>query len=400
MTAILPGATIGFLGGGQLGRMTAMAARSMGYDVHVLDPDANCSARPLASRVITAPFSDVHAAVELARGCDVLTLEIEQIPAAALDAAAAHAPVRPGSAPVHIIQDRLRQKKWLRDQQFPVGDFREAQSADALASAVTKMGASIAKSCHGGYDGRGQVRIKAPNEAARAWQLLGGQECIVEQHLDIALELSVLVARRPGGEIIIYPASRNHHTHGVLTWAVIPAELPSTVLAGAAAIAPAIAEKLGIVGLLAVEFFCTTDGRLLVNELAPRPHNTFHHTERACGTSQFEQLVRAICDLPFGRTEVLTPAAMVNLLGEVWLQPTPPNVTGALDIPSSRLHLYGKSSAREGRKMGHLSANGRTAEEALERALAGYQTLSPETSAALELDAAIPMLRAFRASHS
>lgn len=400
MTPILPGATIGFLGGGQLGRMTAMAARSMGYDVHVLDPDANCSTRPLASRVITASFSDVDAAVELARGCDVLTLEIEQIPAAALDAAAVHAPVRPGSAPVYIIQDRLRQKKWLREQQFPVGDFREAHSADALVAAVNEMGASIAKSCHGGYDGRGQVRIKQASEGAQAWEILGGRQCIVEQHLDIALELSVLVARRPGGETIVYPASRNHHTHGVLTWAVIPAELPLSVLAGAAAIAPAIAEQLGIVGLLAVEFFYTGDGRLLVNELAPRPHNTFHHTERACGASQFEQLVRAICDLPFGSTEVSTPGAMINLLGEVWLQSKPPDIAGALAIPSSRLHLYGKTSAREGRKMGHLSSTGRNPEEALARALACYKTLSPGTAVPLELDNALPMLRAFGAKQS
>lgn len=398
MSAILPGATIGFLGGGQLGRMTAMAARSMGYDVHVLDPDANCSARPLASRVIAAPFTDVDAAVELARGCDVITLEIEQIPAAALEAAAQHAPVRPGSNAVYIIQDRLRQKKWLRDQKFPVGDFREAQSAEAVVAAVNAMGPSIAKSCHGGYDGRGQVRMKEASEGNRAWELLGKRECIVEQHLDIALELSVLVARRPGGENIVYSASRNHHTHGVLTWAVMPAELSPKILADAAAIAPAIAEGLGIVGLLAVEFFYTGDGRLLVNELAPRPHNTFHHTVRACDTSQFEQLVRAVCDLPFGSSDVLTPAAMINLLGEVWMQNSPPDIAGALSVPSSRLHLYGKASAREGRKMGHISSTGRTPEQALERVLQSYETMSPRTALPLKLNEALPMLHAYRAS--
>ncbi|MEO7361754.1 MAG: ATP-grasp domain-containing protein, partial [Gemmatimonadaceae bacterium] len=248
MTPILPGATIGFLGGGQLGRMTAMAARSMGYNVQVLDPDPNCSAGPIASRVITASFNDVDAAVELARGCDVVTLEIEQISKQALDAAAAHAPVRPGSAPVFIIQDRLRQKHWLREQKFPVGDFREAHSGSDIATAVTELGPSIAKSCHGGYDGRGQVRIKDASEGDRTWHLLGGNECIVEKHLDIALELSVLVARRPGGETVVYPASRNHHTHGVLTWAVFPAVLPDTVLKDAATLAPAIAERLGLVG--------------------------------------------------------------------------------------------------------------------------------------------------------
>lgn len=393
MTPILPGATIGFLGGGQLGRMTAFAARSMGYDIQVLDPDPNCAARAVASRVITAPFNDVAAAVELAKGCDVVTLEIEQIAGAALDAAAEHAPVRPGRAPVYIIQDRLRQKNWLRANKFPVGDFREARSGQDIADAVATMGASIAKSCHGGYDGRGQVRIKFASDGDKTWELLGGKECIVEQHLDIALELSVLVARRPGGETVVYPASRNHHTHGVLTWAVIPALLPATVLADAATLAQGIASQLEIVGLLAVEFFYTGDGRLLVNELAPRPHNTYHHSERACGASQFEQLVRAVCDLPFGSTEVLAPSAMINLLGEVWLQPDPPFVVRALEVPATRLHLYGKPSAREGRKMGHLTATGVTPDEALERVLTAYQQLSPTTAPALELHHAVPMLR-------
>ena len=397
MTPILPGATIGFLGGGQLGRMTALAARSMGYDIQVLDPDPNCAARALASKVITAQFNDVAAAVDLAKGCDVITLEIEQISAAALDAAAEHAPVRPGRAPVYIIQDRLRQKNWLRHNNFPVGDFREANSGQDISNAVTEMGASIAKSCHGGYDGRGQVRINTAADGEKTWELLGGKECIVEQHLDITLELSVLVARRPGGETIVYPASRNHHTHGVLTWAVIPAVLPAQVLNDAEALAPAIATSLGIVGLLAVEFFYTADGRLLINELAPRPHNTYHHTERACGASQFEQLVRAVCDLPFGSTEVIAPSAMINLLGEVWLQSEAPHITQTLAVPAIRLHLYGKTSAREGRKMGHLTATGATPEEALQRVLIGYERLSPATAHALELHRAVPMLRAHSA---
>ena len=399
MTPILPGATIGFLGGGQLGRMTAMAARSMGYDVHVLDPDANCATRPVASRVITAAFNDVEAAAELARGCDVVTLEIEQISKEALDAAAAHAPVRPGSAPVFIIQDRLRQKNWLREQHFPVGDFRDAHSGADIAEAVAAMGPSIAKSCHGGYDGRGQVRIRDAGEGERTWELLGGKECIVEQHLEIALELSVLVARRPGGETIVYPASRNHHTHGVLTWAVFPAVLPESVLQSAAKIASAIADRLGLVGLLAVEFFYTADGQLLVNELAPRPHNTYHHTERGCGASQFEQLVRAVCDLPFGSTDVLAPAAMINLLGEVWMQDTPPGIVAALEVPATRLHLYGKTSAREGRKMGHFTSTGRSPEEALQRVLTAYERLSPATAEGLELQLAVPMLLRYGADH-
>ena len=328
MTPILPGATIGFLGGGQLGRMAAMAARSMGYDVHVLDPDPYCPARPIASKTITASFTDVDAAVELARGCDVVTLEIEQISVAALDAAGTHAPVRPGSAPLFIIQDRLRQKNWLHSEHFPVGEFRAAHSAEDVSAALAALGPSIAKSCHGGYDGRGQVRFRRATDAAETWEKLGGETCIVEQMLTIDIELSVLVARRQNGESVAYPPSRNYHTHGVLTWAVTPASVPDELLQRATAIALDIADRIGIVGLLAVEFFCTTDGRLLVNELAPRPHNTYHHSERACATSQFEQLIRAVCDLPLGSTELLSPGAIVNLLGEVWLQPAVPRCHG------------------------------------------------------------------------
>ncbi|MEP6764759.1 MAG: 5-(carboxyamino)imidazole ribonucleotide synthase [Gemmatimonadaceae bacterium] len=375
MTPILPGATIGFLGGGQLGRMAAMAARSMGYDVHVLDPDPNCSARAIASKTITAAFNDVNAAIELARGCDVVTLEIEQISKVALDAAAQHAPVRPGSAPVYIIQDRIRQKRWLRDNKFPVGDFREANEAGDIEQAVLEMGASIAKSTHGGYDGRGQVRIADPSDGVMAWNTLGKRACLVEQMLPLFFELSVLVARRPGGEMVVYHASYNVHTRGVLTWAVTPALVDDNFLKQAAALAPAIAEKIGIVGLLAVEFFVTTDGRLLVNELAPRPHNTFHHSERAVTTSQFEQLVRAVCDLPLGSVDIVTPGAIINLLGEVWLQKTPPRFADSLNTTGSRLHLYGKPDAREGRKMGHISAIGSTSLHAIRGVLTSYNVL-------------------------
>ncbi len=378
--AILPGATIGFLGGGQLGRMTALAARSMGYDVHVLDPEAACATRPLASRVITAAFSDVDAAVDLASRCDVVTLEIEQIHPDVLDAAAAHAPVRPGRAPVFIIQERIRQKQWLAAQGFPLGAFVAAESADALADAVREYGACIAKSTHGGYDGRGQVRLRTPDQADAAWQSLGARTCLVEQLVDIDYEISVLVARRPSGHAAVYPPSRNHHTNGILTWSVAPALIDDRMAASAQALALAIAERLEIVGLLAVECFVTRDGTLLVNELAPRPHNTYHHSERGFATSQFEQLVRAICDLPLGSTALHAPSAIVNLLGDVWLHETPPNIPHALDVTGTRLHLYGKAGARAGRKMGHLSAVGESAQQALSRVLEGYRRLSPGTS--------------------
>lgn len=377
---ILPGATIGFLGGGQLGRMTALAARSMGYDIQVLDPERDCATRPVASRTITAPFTDVAAAIDLASQCDVVTLEIEQIHPDVLSAVAQHAPLRPGLDPVYIIQERLRQKQWLREQSFPLGAFVAADSADAIASAVREFGPCIAKSTQGGYDGRGQVRLSDEGQAGSAWTALGARTCVVEQRVDIDYELSVLVARRPSGEVAVYPASRNHHTSGILTWAVAPASISEAMEARAQALALAIAERIGIVGLLAVECFVTKAGELLVNELAPRPHNTYHHSERGFATSQFEQLVRAVCDVPLGSTALHAPSAIVNLLGDVWLHDTPPNITHALDVVGTRLHLYGKAGARVGRKMGHLSAVGRSSQDALNRVLESYRRLSPGTS--------------------
>ncbi len=385
MTPILPGATIGFLGGGQLGRMTAFAARSMGYDIHVLDPDATCATKAVASRTITAPFHDVEAAIALAKGCDVVTLEIEQIHPDVLDAVAAHTALRPGRAPVYIIQDRIRQKQWLQAQGFPLGAFVAATSAAEVADAIRLHGACIAKSTHGGYDGRGQVRLREPDQAADAWDAVGSRECLVEQMVAIDYEISVMVARRPNGEMAVYPPSRNHHTSGILTWAVIPAEISAAMTAQAQALAAAIAERIGIVGLLAVECFVTTDGTLLVNELAPRPHNSYHHSERGVATSQFEQLVRAVCDLPLGSTAIHAPSAIVNLLGEVWLQQEPPHTTHALDVPGTRLHLYGKAGARGGRKMGHLSAVGESAQQALGRVLESYRRLSPGTMASFDV---------------
>ena len=378
--AILPGATIGFLGGGQLGRMTAYAARSMGYDIHVLDPDPACASRAIASRTITASFTDVDAAIDLASQCDVVTLEIEQIHPDVLDAVAQRTPLRPGRDAVYIIQDRIRQNLWLQAHGFPVGPFVAATSADDIADAVRSFGPCIVKSTHGGYDGRGQVRLANPALAVDAWNTLGGKSCLVEQRIDIAYELSVLVARRPSGEVAVYAPSRNHHTAGVLTWAVVPAFITDGMTSHAQQLAVDIANKLGIVGLLAVECFVTTDDVLLVNELAPRPHNTYHHSERGNATSQFEQLVRAVCDLPLGNPQLLAPSSIVNLLGEVWLQSSPPAFTGALEIESTRLHLYGKADARAGRKMGHLSATGADSQEALSRVLASYRVLSPETS--------------------
>lgn len=375
LAPILPGATIGFLGGGQLGRMTAMAARSMGYDVVVLDPDADCPARPFASHAFAAKWSDTAAAVELARLADVVTLEIEQIPLATLEAVAAHAPLHPSAAAVHIVQDRARQKEWLVREGFPLGAVRTVSSAGECVAAIAALGPAIVKSTHGGYDGRGQVRVTNAGEGEAAWHGVGGGTAVVEQFLDIREELSVLVARSATGDVAVYPPSRNHHTNGVLTWAVIPSGASETLEREAMALARAITERLGIVGLLAVELFVVGDGTLLVNELAPRTHNTYHHSERACATSQFEQIVRAICGLPLGDPGIVVPGAIHNVQGDLWTNGAPPDFTAALAVRGVRVHLYGKRESRPGRKMGHLSSVGTTADEALARVRDAYDAL-------------------------
>ena len=372
---IEPGAIIGILGGGQLGRMTGLAARSLGYDVHVLDPDPNCPASVIASRIVAARFDDADAAASLAERCAVVTLEIEQIGTAALAAVAARTPLRPSADAVHVIQDRIRQKTWLASNGFPVGPFRAVSSREESVAAFEDLGRCIFKSTSGGYDGRGQIRVSSSEGAADAWKALGERPCLVEQFLDVASEVSMMVARRPANTSVpgepghvVFPPSFNHHEHGILDWSVLPASAPPETVRRAEDVANGIASTLGIEGLIAIEMFVVRDGRILVNELAPRPHNTFHSTERGCATSQFEQLVRAVCDLPLGSTEVLRPAAIANLLGDLWSNGTP-NFSAALMVPSVRLHLYGKASARPGRKMGHLSAVGLTGDEARDRVL-------------------------------
>jgi 5-(carboxyamino)imidazole ribonucleotide synthase len=366
MTVIAPGSTIGILGGGQLGRMTAMAARTLGYRVHVLDPDAECAAGAVADRVVAARFDDADAAADLARQCDVVTLEIEQIGADALAAASRHAPVRPGPAVLAVIRDRAAQKRWLSQHGFPLGQYREVASAAALADAARDLGPLFVKACHGGYDGRSQVRVDSEREAGGGWAALGGRASVAEQALELTAELSVMVARSPSGEMRVYPPSLNVHERQILAWSVIPASLPERVTRGAETIACDIATQLELEGILAVELFLLADGALLVNELAPRPHNSFHQTEVACATSQFEQLVRAICDLPLGDPGVRRPGAIFNLFGELWQHGAPP-FEAALAQPGVRLHLYGKRGPRTGRKMGHLSATGDTADDALAR---------------------------------
>jgi 5-(carboxyamino)imidazole ribonucleotide synthase len=368
VTVIPPGATIGLLGGGQLGRMTGYAARSLGYDVHVLDPDPDCPARAIASRTTTASFRDAAAAADLARHVDVVTLEIEQIGPDALAAVSNVVPLRPSAEAVIIVQDRLRQRTWLDANGFPLGPWRPAVSAADASAAVAAMGRSVFKKPVGGYDGRGQARVGHQDDAAPAWESLGASPVLVEQFLDLELELSVLVARGPEGSMIAYPPAVNHHEAGVLDWSVWPGALPPDVVKSAIEVAEGIAERMGIVGLIAVEMFLTRDGRLLVNELAPRPHNSFHHSERGASTSQFEQFVRAVCGLPLGSVDVLRPCAIANLLGDLW-EGGAPDMAGALSVADVRLHLYGKTAARPGRKMGHLSSVGATIDEAREKVL-------------------------------
>jgi 5-(carboxyamino)imidazole ribonucleotide synthase len=379
VTPVAPGGTIGILGGGQLGRMTALAARAMGYSVHVLDPDPDCPARPVADRCITARFDDAEAAADLAKHCDVVTLEIEQIGVEALAAARQHAPVRPSASVLAIIQDRAAQKRWLRERRQPLGNYAEVASAADIEEAVRRFGPVIVKATRGGYDGRSQVRVASVAEAPAAWKALGERPAVAERTLDLKHELSIMVARRPSGDLAVYPPSLNHHERLALDWAVLPAPLPEVVIAQATTIARDIASSLEIEGLLAVELFLTPDDRLLVNELAPRPHNSFHQTEVGCATSQFEQLVRAVCDQPLGDPSALRPAAIVNLFGDLW-EHGDPAFDRVLREPGVRLHLYGKKSARAGRKMGHLSATGSTAEEALACARRAHASLTNANS--------------------
>jgi 5-(carboxyamino)imidazole ribonucleotide synthase len=379
VTVIRPGAVIGLLGGGQLGRMTGFAARSLGYDVHVLDPDPACPARAIASRVITAPFGDAAAAADLASGVSVVTLEIEQIGRDALDAVSALVPLRPPASAVLIVQDRLRQRTWLDANSFPLGAWRPVVSAAEAETVVATLGRTVLKKPVGGYDGRGQARVSRAADAAEAWRSLGSGPVLAEQFLDLELELSVLVARREDGQLVSYAPAINHHEAGVLDWSVWPASLPENVTRDAREVAEGIASAMGIVGLLAVEMFVTRDGRLVVNELAPRPHNSYHHTERAASTSQFEQFVRAVCGLPLGSVDVLRPGAIANLLGDLW-ENREPDFDAALTVPDVRLHLYGKTRARPGRKMGHLSAVGSSVEEARSKVLRARDLLARRAS--------------------
>ena len=396
---ILPGKTIGVLGGGQLGRMFAQAAQSLGYRVHVYEPQVGCPAGAVANREVNASYEDAGALMEFARGVDVVTYEFENIPAAALAGIAAVVPLHPRADVLHTTQNRQREKAWLRANGFPHVAYAEALDGD-IAAAVGQVGLPcVVKTADFGYDGKGQMKLTTAADLEQAVAIFRGRRCVVEAWCEFTCELSVIVARSSAGETRAFPVAENIHTQHILDFSIVPARVTAEVAVRAATVAEQIAEKLGVVGLLAVELFLTTAGELVVNELAPRPHNSGHWSLDGCETSQFEQHVRAVCGLPLGGVAVREPTVMVNILGDAWCAPASdaagagaagqgaganeaargdtrgagerprlPNWVAVLAEPRAKLHLYGKSEPRRARKMGHFTVRAADVETALARA--------------------------------
>ena len=363
---LLPGATIGVLGSGQLGRMFAMAARRMGYLVHTFSPETDTPTGQVADVEVTASYEDLAAVGEFARRVQVVTFEFENVPAATVEAISGIVPVRPNGAALYTTQHRLREKTFLQTAGIPVAPFRRIRTRAELDAALAELGCpAVLKTAGFGYDGKGQRLIKSAAESEAAHVSLGGQEAILEAFVDFERELSVVCARGADGEKAHFGVVENSHERHILDCTIAPARVSPDVARRATEIAESLLEQLDVVGVLCVEFFHTRDGRLFVNELAPRPHNSGHFTIDACATSQFEQQVRAVCGLPLGATEQLRPAAMANLLGDLWQDGTP-DWRAACAVPNVKLHLYGKHEARPGRKMGHLTALAASTEEALE----------------------------------
>jgi 5-(carboxyamino)imidazole ribonucleotide synthase len=376
MSAILPGATVGVLGSGQLGRMFAIAARRMGYRVHTLSPLADTPTGQISDREYQRPYEDLDAVREFARGVSVVTFEFENVPAETVEAAAGLVPVRPSGEVLYTTQNRLREKNFLARWGFPVTRFRHVTSPEALRAALAEVGyPAVLKTAGFGYDGKGQTKIDSAADAEQAAAALGGREWVLEAFVDFEREVSVVGARTAAGEFKHYGVVENAHRRHILDLSVAPARVPEATAREAVEIARAVMEALDVVGVMCVEFFLTREGRLLINELAPRPHNSGHFTFDACATSQFEQQLRAVCGLPLGSTELLRPAAMANLLGDLW-QAGEPDWRAALTFPAVKLHLYGKSEARPGRKMGHLTALAAAAEEAARTVLAARDSLT------------------------
>jgi 5-(carboxyamino)imidazole ribonucleotide synthase len=361
---LLPGATIGVMGGGQLGRMFAIAARRMGYRVHTFSPEENGPAAQFSDRATAASYEDEAAVTGFARAIDVLTFEFENIPRRTIEWAAREQVVRPGGEVVLIAQNRLREKEFLAGANFPVAPFRRVASVADLTSALEAIGRpSILKGAAFGYDGKGQQRIDPETDLHAIWSEREDAECVVERVIDFEKEISVIVARGADGQTAVFPVCENIHRHHILDLTLAPARIAERFAEGARDLACEVAERLDLVGLLAVEMFLQNNGELIINELAPRPHNSGHWTIEGCVTSQFEQHVRAVCGLPLGRTDALRPAAMANLLGEIWAEGEP-DWAAALAEPDVHLHLYGKREPRARRKMGHLTARATTIEAA------------------------------------
>lgn len=372
---ILPGAAVGVLGSGQLGRMFAIAARRMGYRVHTLSPDTDTPTGQVADVEIVADYDDLDAVRAFARGVSVVTFEFENVSAAAAQAAAEFAPVRPGGNVLHVTQHRLREKTFLRDAGLPVTPFRAVRNEQELAAALRDLSVpGVLKTAGFGYDGKGQTKIHTAADAAAVLRGTGGAEMIYESFIDFEREVSVVAARGVDGAFAHWGVIENRHRNHVLDVSVTPTDLPPNFVQRAVDIARTVLDKLDVIGVLCVEFFLTKSGELLINELAPRPHNSGHLTFDASVTSQFEQQLRAACAMPLGSTRLLRPAAMANLLGDLW-ENGEPDWSGACAFPDVKLHLYGKGSARPGRKMGHLTALADTPAEAARLVIRARETL-------------------------
>ncbi len=362
--AILPGATLGVMGSGQLGRMFAIAARRMGYRVHTFSPDSDTPTGQVADLETAADYGDEAKVREFAKSVAVITFEFENVPSQTIEWAAAHCRVRPAGKVLHICQHRLREKEFLAAAGIPVAPFRKIETAVELAAAVAEIGLpGVLKTAAFGYDGKGQRKLRAGDDLAEAWRPFEGQPAVLEKFITFEREISVIVARGIDGSMTTWPVCENEHAHHILDVTLCPARLPGRVADRAVELARSIALALDLTGVLAVEMFLLSDGGIVVNELAPRPHNSGHFSFDASVTSQFEQQVRAVCGLPLGSTESLRPAAMANLLGDAWADGEP-NWAGAAAFPAVKIHLYGKTSPKPGRKMGHLTAFGNSVEEA------------------------------------
>ena len=373
---ILPPAMLGILGGGQLGRMFAVAAKTMGYRVTVLDPDAGAPAAAFADVHLCAAYNDHAALKELAETCAAVTTEFENVNAESMRWLAQHVPVSPSGDCVAIAQDRILEKGYIRKAGLDTAPYLALETIDDLNHDLAPYLPGILKTARLGYDGKGQVRVKTPEDARAAYADLGGQPCVLEKMMPLAAEVSVIVTRTNAHEVAVFPLSENQHANGILDVSIVPARVGADIAAKAQAMATQLVDALDYIGVLAVEFFVLDDGGLVINEMAPRPHNSGHYTIDACLTSQFEQQVRAMCGLHPGRTDLLSPVVMVNLLGDVWQDDGgEPNWEVLAQAPNAKLHLYGKSAARPGRKMGHYCVLAATADAALEQAHALKETL-------------------------